>query len=117
MDNQPKPEASGNDWKSRAKDSIESEKYVKFDDGTERTVTFVEEPYERTFRAKDGKNKPSLEFPVEIKGVKKIMSVTSKRLLKKLIAQDDKTPLIGRTLYIRAIGDGTMRDWIVKEEF
>ncbi len=32
-----------------------------------------------------------------------------------LVAEDEKAPLIGRTFRIKAIGNGTSRDWQVKE--
>ena len=51
---------------------------------------------------------------MEINGAKKTMGVTSRRLVNKLVLEEKKCPLIGRMLRIKAIGDGTARDWEVE---
>jgi hypothetical protein len=99
-------------WANRAEVSF-SGKFLKFKDGTEYIVKFLKDPTERNFSL-GGQEKLSYEFPVSIDGVGKTLSVTSKRLMNKLISEDKKAPLVGRTLRIRALGDGTARDWMVE---
>lgn len=100
-------------WKDEARESLNG-RFIKFSDGTEYRVKFLAEPEQRKFLARNGKEAESYEFPVEVNSQQKIMSVSSKRLMKKLIAEDDKESLIGRTLTIKAVGDGTLRDWVVQ---
>jgi hypothetical protein len=92
-------------WKDKAKDSLNGH-FVKFSDQAVHKVKFLAEQPPRKFPTRDGKEAVSYEFSVEVNSQQKIMSVSSKRLLKKLIAEDDKEPLIGRTLTIKAVGDG-----------
>lgn len=99
-------------WTDKA-ETVFSGKYVKFADGRECIVKFLKEPWERKFSL-NGKEKISYEFEVLVNEVQKTMSVTSKRLMSKLIAEDRKKSLVGRILRIKAIGDGTARDWEVE---
>lgn len=100
------------DWINRAQVSF-SGKFLKFKDQTEYIVKFLREPTERTFSL-GGQEKLSYEFPVSVNEMEKVLSVTSKRLMAKLISEEKKVPLVGRTFLIRAIGDGTARDWVVE---
>ena len=101
-----------NDWTQKAETAF-SGPFVKYANGTEYFVEFLKEPSERRF-VLGGKEKISFEFPVRIGEEERTMSVTSRRLMNKLIAEDRKAPLIGRTLRITALGDGTARDWHVE---
>jgi hypothetical protein len=99
-------------WTERA-EMVFSGPFVKFSNGTEYFVEFLMEPSERKFYL-GGKEKTSFEFPVRINETEKSMGVTSERLMKKLMAEDKKASIIGRTLRIRALNDGTARDWEVE---
>lgn len=99
-------------WSQKAEVAF-SGPYVKFANGTECIVQFIKEPYERNFTI-NGKEKISYEFTVKINEVEKTMSVTSRRLMDMLIAEERRRSLIGRTLRIKAIGNGTARYWEVE---
>jgi len=113
MENKIASEASGKSWTARVQEKIGPKGFVKFGNGTEWTMRFLNEPYDRTFNI-NGKDAISFEFGVAVNGEEKTMSVRSKRLMNKLILEDKNEPLIGRTLRIKAIGDGVARDWKVE---
>ena len=113
MENKIASEASGKSWTARVLEKLGPKGFVKFGNGTEWTMKFLKEPYERTFNI-NGKDKLSLEFGVAVNGEEKTMSVSSKRLMNKLILEDKNKPLIGRVLRIKAIGDGIARNWEVE---
>ena len=93
--------------------SMEIEPYFKPRIGIEYTVKFVEKLEDRhpTIR---GRETLSVEFLIEFNGVRKPWGVTAKRLIRILTLEELKSTLIGRTLSIKAIGDGLEKDWIVK---
>lgn len=94
-------------------EAVFSGKYVKFTDDTECTVKFLKEPWERKFPL-NGKEKISYKFEVLVNEVQKTMSVTSKRLMNKLIAEYRKVSRTGKALHIKCLGIGTGRDWEVE---
>lgn len=99
-------------WANKAAVSF-SGQFLKFKDGTEYVVKFLKEPTERKFSL-GGQEKLSYEFPVSVNDIEKTLSVSSCRLMNKLIAEEKRASLVGRTFSIRAIGSGTARDWVVE---
>lgn len=87
----------------------EKKGYVNLQDKEEHIVTFYdEEPdYGTNTRGFERYN-----FEVVEDNVDKTMQATSKRLVLKIRAHK---PIMDKTLSIKAIGDGTERDWEVIE--
>jgi hypothetical protein len=86
---------------------------VNFQDGSERTVTFLADP-----TVTQSGNKLCFDFPVMLNfayGEEKILRVTNNQLMKLILAEDEKAPLIGRTFCIKAIGDAANCNWVVSE--
>lgn len=98
-------------WKQDAEEG--SGEFLKFKNGTEYVALFVSGPKPHSFEAADGKTVKGWEWQVEVDGEEKTLSVTSKRLLRALAAEDDDDPIIGRYIKIRALGDGMDRQWRV----
>jgi hypothetical protein len=92
--------------------SMVIEPYFKPRTGIKYAVKFVEKLKDRT-PIIGGRETLSVEFLIEVDGVKKPWGITAKRLIKILISEELKSPLIGRTLSIRPIGDGVMKEWEV----
>jgi hypothetical protein len=98
-------------WKDDANEA--GGDFLKFKDGTEYVLYFVSGPKPHSFEAQDGKTVKGWEWQVELDGETKTLSVTSKRLLRVLSEEDDDEELIGRSVKIKALGDGMARQWRV----
>jgi len=103
------------DWRKAAKDVVESSDYIKFKDGQKQRITFLDAPEVGEFTGKDGKTKPSFDFPVEVDGEEKTWSITSKKLLDLILEEDDDNPIEGRTFDITCKGEGFDRRYRMKE--
>ena len=55
------------------------------------------------------------EFPVEVEGEEKILSVTQRSLLRQLIEEEEEEPLPGRTLMIKCLDLKTKKEWKIRE--
>jgi len=103
------------DWRKAARETVESSDYIKFKDGQKQRITFLDAPEVGEFTGKDGKTKPSFDFPVEVDGEEKTWSVTSKKLLDLILEEDDDNPIEGRTFDISCKGEGFDRRYRMKE--
>lgn len=100
------------DWKDKAREG--GGKYLKFKNGMQYDMEFIDGPREHAFTNEAGKDVTSMEWDVDVEGDEKILSVSSRRLLQLLADEDDDEELIGSVLRIKAIGDGFERQWRVK---
>ena len=102
-------------WAQKAKEVAESSDYIKFKDGQKIRITFLDEPEVGEFTGKDGKTKPSFDFPVEVEGQEKTWSITSKKLLDLVLEEHEEQDIIGRTFDISCKGEGFDRRYRMKE--
>lgn len=112
-------------WKEAAR-SKSSGAYLKFSDGDDVVVKFVEGPEYREFSNNEGRLVQTWEWKVLTADGVKTLSVASKRLLEALADEDDESPILGRWIRIRCKGFGYQRmyrvsaaktpDWAVKSK-
>lgn len=102
-------------WQKKAAE-VAAGKFVNFKDGEYHEIWFVGEPQQETIddRFHKGQVKEVMNFPIEENGKEKILTPGTK-LLRTLIEYDSDEPIIGRSLRIKKVGEGTSTDWIVKD--
>ena len=106
-------------WTRQAKkDAIG--KWIKFDEEHPAwTVLFMGDPkiVEKvsTMGERKGEVYNAYEFPVEVEGEEKILSVTQRSLLRQLIEEEEEEPLPGRTLMIKCLDLKTKKEWKIRE--
>ena len=106
-------------WTKQAKkDAIG--KWIKFDEEHPAwTVLFMGDPkiVEKvsTMGERKGEVYNAYEFPVEVEGEEKILSVTQRSLLRQLIEEEEEEPLPGRTLMIKCLDLKTKKEWKIRE--
>lgn len=100
-------------WKEAAR-SKSSGAFIKFGDGDDVIVKFIEGPEYREFTNAEGRVVKSWEWRVLTEDGEKVMSVASKRLLEELADADDEEPLLGRWIRILAKGNGYQRKYRVR---
>lgn len=106
-------------WTKQAKkDAIG--KWIKFDEEHPSwTCLFLGDPkiVEKvsTMGERKGEVYNAYEFPVEVEGEEKILSVTQRSLLRQLIEEEEEEPLPGRTLMIKCLDLKTKKEWKIRE--
>jgi hypothetical protein len=106
-------------WTKQAKkDAIG--KWIKFDEEHPSwTCLFLGDPkiVEKvsTMGERKGEVYNAYEFPVEVDGEEKILSVTQRSLLRQLIEEEEEEPLPGRTLMIKCLDLKTKKEWKIRE--
>ena len=106
-------------WTNQAKKDAVG-RWIKFDEEHPSwTVTFLADPQivEKisTLGDRKGEAYNSYEFPVQVEGEEKILSVTQKSLLRQLIEEEEEDPLPGRTLVIKCLDLKKKTQWKIKE--
>ena len=106
-------------WTKQAKKDAVG-KWLKFDeDHSAWTMTFLGDPkiVEKvsTMGERKGEVYNAYEFPVEVEGEEKILSVTQRSLLRQLIEEEEEEPLPGRTLMIKCLDLKTKKEWKIRE--
>ena len=106
-------------WTKQAKKDAVG-KWIKFDeDHSAWTVLFLGDPkiVEKvsTMGERKGEVYNAYEFPVEVEGEEKILSVTQRSLLRQLIEEEEEEPLPGRTLMIKCLDLKTKKEWKIRE--
>lgn len=112
-------------WKEAAR-SKSSGAFLKFSDGDDVIVKFIEGPEYREFSNDEGRLVKTWEWKVLTEEGEKTLSVASKRLLEALADEDDEAEILGRWIRIRCRGSGYQRmyrvsaakkpDWAVKSK-
>ena len=106
-------------WTKQAKKDAVG-KWIKFDEEHPAwTVLFMGDPkiVEKvsTMGERKGEVYNAYEFPVEVEGEEKILSVTQRSLLRQLIEEEEEEPLPGRTLMIKCLDLKTKKEWKIRE--
>ena len=106
-------------WTKQAKKDAVG-RWIKFDeDHSAWTVLFLGDPkiVEKvsTMGERKGEVYNAYEFPVEVDGEEKILSVTQRSLLRQLIEEEEEEPLPGRTLMIKCLDLKTKKEWKIRE--
>ena len=106
-------------WTKQAKKDAVG-KWIKFDEEHPAwTVLFLGDPkiVEKisTMGERKGEAYNAYEFPVEVDGEEKILSVTQRSLLRQLIEEEETEPLPGRTLMIKCLDLKTKKEWKIRE--
>ena len=106
-------------WTKQAKKDAVG-KWIKFDEEHPAwTCLFLGDPkiVEKvsTMGERKGEVYNAYEFPVEVEGEEKILSVTQRSLLRQLIEEDEEEPLPGRTLTIKCLDLKTKKEWKIRE--
>ena len=106
-------------WTKQAKKDAVG-KWIKFDeDHSAWTCLFLGDPkiVEKvsTMGERKGEVYNAYEFPVEVEGEEKILSVTQRSLLRQLIEEEEEEPLPGRTLMIKCLDLKTKKEWKIRE--
>ncbi|DBA35241.1 TPA_asm: hypothetical protein vir530_00017 [dsDNA virus vir530] len=106
-------------WTKQAKKDAVG-KWIKFDEEHPAwTVLFMGDPkiVEKisTMGERKGEAYNAYEFPVEVEGEGKILSVTQRSLLRQLIEEEETEPLVGRTLMIKCLDLKTKKEWKIRE--
>ena len=106
-------------WTKQAKKDAVG-KWIKFDEEHPSwTMTFLGDPkiVEKvsTMGERKGEVYNAYEFPVEVEGEDKILSVTQRSLLRQLIEEEEEEPLPGRTLMIKCLDLKTKKEWKIRE--
>lgn len=106
-------------WTKQAKKDAVG-KWIKFDEEhSSWTVLFLGDPkiVEKvsTMGERKGEVYNAYEFPVEVDGEEKILSVTQRSLLRQLIEEEEEEPLPGRTLMIKCLDLKTKKEWKIRE--
>lgn len=106
-------------WTKQAKKDAVG-KWLKFDEEHPVwTMTFLGDPkiVEKisTMGERKGEAYNAYEFPVEVEGEEKILSVTQRSLLRQLIEEEEEEPLPGRTLTIKCLDLKTKKEWKIRE--
>ena len=101
------------DWDKEAV-ALFSGKHLKYpSDGSEHIVKFLKKPEKHEFESR-GKIITGMDFIVQSYGQEKILGVSSRRLMDKLLLENSIKPIIGDTFRIKALGIGTSRQWEVE---
>jgi len=106
-------------WTKQAKKDAVG-KWIKFDEEHPSwTCLFLGDPkiVEKvsTMGERKGEVYNAYEFPVEVDGEDKILSVTQRSLLRQLIEEEEEEPLPGRTLMIKCLDLKTKKEWKIRE--
>ena len=106
-------------WTKQAKKDAVG-KWIKFDEEHPAwTCLFLGDPkiVEKvsTMGERKGEVYNAYEFPVEVEGEEKILSVTQRSLLRQLIEEEEEEPLPGRTLMIKCLDLKTKKEWKIRE--
>lgn len=106
-------------WTKQAKKDAVG-KWIKFDEEHPSwTCLFLGDPkiVEKvsTMGERKGEVYNAYEFPVEVEGEDKILSVTQRSLLRQLIEEEEEEPLPGRTLMIKCLDLKTKKEWKIRE--
>lgn len=106
-------------WTKQAKKDAVG-KWIKFDEEHPAwTCLFLGDPkiVEKvsTMGERKGEVYNAYEFPVEVEGEDKILSVTQRSLLRQLIEEEEEEPLPGRTLMIKCLDLKTKKEWKIRE--
>ena len=106
-------------WTKQAKKDAVG-KWIKFDEEHPAwTCLFLGDPkiVEKvsTMGERKGEVYNAYEFPVEVDGEEKILSVTQRSLLRQLIEEEEEEPLPGRTLMIKCLDLKTKKEWKIRE--
>jgi hypothetical protein len=103
-------------WQVDAEDLLEGI-YIKWTNGQSRVLTILTEAVIVPGQTLDGKTVNFLQWDVMLhedgKDRKKILSTSSKGLIRQLLDQDKQKPLKDRTFKIKAVGDGKLRKFEV----
>lgn len=100
-------------WQDEAEDLLEGQ-YIKWRDGQSHRIRFLTgQGVLVPGQAPDGKTLNFLHFDVVLidggKELKKVLSTSSKGLIRQFLALDRQKPLGGRTFEIKAVGEGKLR--------
>ena len=106
-------------WTKQAKKDAVG-KWLKFDEEHPSwTMLFLGDPQVvekvSTMGDRKGEKYNAYEFPVEVEGEEKILSVTQRSLLRQLIEEEEEEPLPGRTLMIKCLDIKTKKEWKIRE--
>ena len=106
-------------WTKQAKKDAVG-KWLKFDEEHPSwTMLFLGDPQVvekvSTMGDRKGEKYNAYEFPVEVEGEEKILSVTQRSLLRQLIEEEEEEPLPGRTLMIKCLDLKTKKEWKIRE--
>ena len=106
-------------WTKQAKKDAVG-KWIKFDEEHPSwTCLFLGDPkiVEKisTMGERKGEAYNAYEFPVEVEGEEKVLSVTQRSLLRQLIEEEEEEPLPGRTLTIKCLDLKTKKEWKIRE--
>ena len=89
--------------------------FVVFEPGVPIVISFLDWPIRDQFVTDEGARVECHNFDVIVDGEEKLLSVSSKRLLRILYPLLEENVLVGHTFEITAIGEGFSRRWTVKE--
>lgn len=106
-------------WTKQAKKDAVG-KWLKFDEEhSSWTCLFLGDPQivekVSTMGDRKGEKYNAYEFPVEVDGEEKILSVTQRSLLRQLIEEEEEEPLPGRTLMIKCLDLKSKKEWKIRE--
>ena len=106
-------------WTKQAKKDAVG-KWLKYDEEHPSwTMLFLGDPQVvekvSTMGNRKGEKYNAYEFPVEVEGEEKILSVTQRSLLRQLIEEEEEEPLPGRTLMIKCLDLKTKKEWKIRE--
>ena len=106
-------------WTKQAKKDAVG-KWLKFDEEHPSwTMLFLGDPQVvekvSTMGDRKGEKYNAYEFPVEVDGEEKILSVTQRSLLRQLIEEEEEEALPGRTLMIKCLDLKTKKEWKIRE--